>query len=149
MNSKTITKTIITTNQALTTNWDVPDDLINLLFEFTGNIWEPVDSVDHNKYLYKINIIKATDPWVQSIYHNDYYCDVCRHTMSKKKLVDTHINSEKHINKLKKYKNKSLQEVHARVKFKWRGDRIQEYEVVPINYDMNVLLDKKYEMTEK
>ena len=67
MNSKHITKTILTTNQALTSNWDVPDDLINLLFEFTGNIWESVDAIDHNTYLYKLNIIECDNQHVRNI----------------------------------------------------------------------------------
>ena len=109
MNSRTITKTILTTNQALSSNWDVPDDVINLLFEFTGNIWEPVDEIDHNNYLYKINIIKCDRQLTTDIYHNNYYCDVCQHIMARKILVDTHINSKNHLKNLQKYKNNDIQ----------------------------------------
>ena len=146
MESKQVTKTILTTSSMLSHN-DMHDDLIGLVFDFVGNIWESCDEVDHHKCLYKLTNFQPSAPrW-----EDRHYCDVCQETF--RCLTDTtmqnHFNTKKHRNKLKRCKTSSdTDEVKRRVlkMFTKRYPRWRFTDVVltPLNYQLKKVVHSEY-----
>lgn len=148
MNSRKITKTILTTNQGLIQN-NIPDDIIGLIFDFTGNIWEHVDSVDHNKYIFFISNIqyKYKQKYPADL-ENAYFCNVCKSSFQSKKIIGNHINSKLHKNNLKRYKKETLEEVKEYIEndindSHWYSN-ICGFEIEPVEYEVEVVCNTKY-----
>ena len=126
MDSKTITKAVITTHEGLIKQ-DLPDDLINLMFDFVGNVWEEIQP-DQSEYMFRINIInKSTSTTSSNWFHNQYYCPVCCKVSSKKDTTfSNHFNTKTHLKELKKYKNNKteqelIQEIYNHLS-KWKPE---------------------------
>jgi hypothetical protein len=96
MNSKT-TKTLII-NRKLMCIWDIPDDIINEIFEYIGDVNE-TEIIMANKYqLWRVKSEKYIKNW----YVDGVYCHLCRRyiRISGDKGLKRHLCSKNHLKKV-------------------------------------------------
>ena len=146
MDTKKVTKTILTANNMLSHN-GMHADLVGLVFEYTGNIWEPCDKVKHNKCIYKCTNW-TPDHGRGNSWHGQYYCDVCKTFCStnSEQRMENHFNSKQHTKKLKKYRRTCNPSQAALDAFNHSYPRwnMQSVVATPVSYEVKKVIESKF-----
>ena len=152
MDAKKLIKTVLTTNNMLSHN-GMHTDLIGLVFEYTGNTWEPCEKEQPNSpFIYKLTNW-TPDHGRGNDWHGQHYCDVCKSFFGDKTAVkmQNHFNSKYHTKKLKKYKptDNASQDALDRFNKMYPYWNMQSVEATPVSYELKKVVESKFVYEDK
>ena len=127
---------IVQTYKSLVLQQNIPDDLITIILDYTGNMMETKEDVINNNCFYKV--INTSDMMKKAWFFNGHLCTVCQQYLCIKNAskLKSHCNNKTHKKKMLKYFNKRKIEYqykkYKKMKFDtpWNAKRVLDYPVI-------------------